>query len=396
MFHARERLPHLLPPNDYSSEEGYSKEIDTCFSRSWHFAALRSDLAKSGDFVTLTLLGQPIQVRNLDGTIYAVSNVCAHRHCLLTSEPKGSSPTIRCQYHGWEYAGTGESRKIPLAKHFAPLDRNSIRLHNFRVESVGPFVFVNLDPSAPGVAAFLGEALPFIEKGFGDGWEVMFAQVFDQSVNWKIPIENSLEAYHVPSIHADTFRTDPGEERSEHHSHATGSWFETTLPFAPHSSTDAFFQRWEGRLFQWLTGSAPTTRYQQHHIFPNILLSFTDMMSLMHVVEPTGPQSCRCRVFQFGRIGKSMLKGRMSRVWGSMASQITLKILKEDFGLYRDIQMGLNASRNEGMLGRCEERIHWFQKWIMEQSSRHGNSPASCVDQLECHQSSSPTAPENE
>lgn len=325
--------------------------------------------------MTLELFGTPIQVRNLNGTIHAVSNVCAHRHCLLTSQRKGCSPAIRCQYHGWEYAGTGESRKIPLAQNFAPLDRTTIRIPTYRVETLGPFVFVNLDPSAPDLPTSLGESRQFIEQGFDQNWELMLAREFEQPVNWKIPIENSLEAYHVPSIHPETFRTDPGEERSEHQSHACGSWFETTLPFAPHSSTDALFQRWEGRLFKWLTGNEPTTRYQQHQVFPNLLFSFTDMTSLLHVIQPTGPQTCTSRVFQFGRVGKTATARRVSRMWGNMASQITLKILKEDFGLYQDIQAGLNASRNAGMLGRCEERIYWFQRWMQEQmqrdSSRH-------------------------
>ena len=367
LFQAQERLPHLLAPTDYGSAESYSREVASVFSRSWHFAALKSELGKSGDFVTLDLFGHPVQVRNLNGTIHAVSNVCAHRHCLMTSQRSGCSPTIRCQYHGWEYAGTGESRRIPLAQHFAPLERTSIRIPTYRAETVGPFVFVNLDAAAPDLSTALGESKTIIEGGFDDQWELMLSREFQQPVNWKIPIENSLEAYHVPSIHPETFRNDPGEDRSTHHSHSTGSWFETTLPFAPHSKTDAVFQRWEGRLFNWLTGRPPTTRYQQHQVFPNLLFSFTDMTSLLHVIQPTGPKTCTSRVFQFGRINKTPLAYRVSRLWGKMASQITLKILQEDFGLYQDIQTGLDASRNEGMLGRCEERIYWFQRWLQDQ-----------------------------
>ena len=35
-------------------------------------------------------------------------------------------------------------------------------------------------------------------------------------MNWKVPIENTLEAYHVPLVHPNTFRENPGSERATH------------------------------------------------------------------------------------------------------------------------------------------------------------------------------------
>ena len=364
MFHATERLPHILPPQAYWSDELFAKEIRGLFRSSWHFVGVQSELARPGDFITTDICGQPVQIRNFDGSLHVVSNVCAHRHCLLTHVKTGNSPRLRCQYHGWEYDAAGSSQRIPLAQHFAPLDRTSAQLPTYRVETVGQLVFVNLDATAPDLKTFLGERYAAIRQGFGDGWEVMVSRSFDQQVNWKIPIENSLEAYHVPAIHPGTFRVDPGEERSVHHFEEHGSWFETTLPFAPHSRTDAFFQRIEGYLVRWLLNDQPTCKYRQHLVFPNNLFSFTDMVSLLHVVRPKGPRACTSVVYQFGRVGSSFVSKKCCRIWGSMASQITLAILKEDFQLFPDIQRGLDASQQAGMLGRCEERIHQFQNWV--------------------------------
>jgi choline monooxygenase len=368
MFHAKERLPHLLPTMAYGSDAYFSWEMSRLFSQSWHFVALRSELSKSGDFVTVDVCGHPIQVRNVSGEIHAVSNVCAHRHCLLTSQRRGSSPKLRCQYHGWEYDATGATARIPLAQHFAPLDRTSAKIATYRVESIGQLVFVNLDQNALDLPTSLGGSLEKVQAGFGEGWEPVLYREFPQPVNWKIPIENSLEAYHVPSVHPETFRADPGEERSVHVLGDRGSWFQSTLPFAPHSTTDAWFQKVEGRVAKALTGCAPTGVYQQHQVFPNILFSFTDMISLLHVVRPTGPQTCTSVICQFGRSGKSSISRFCTRLWGRQAASITQKILDEDFRLYPAIQSGLNASRNPGMLGRSEERIHHFQKWIQNQS----------------------------
>ena len=370
MFHATARLPHLLSPSAYWSDEQFQWEAKHVFLPGWHFVALKTELSQPGDFMTTEICGVPIQIRNVAGTIHVTSNVCAHRHCLMTSERRGNSQKLRCQYHGWEYDTTGATQRIPLAQHFAPLDRSSAKIPVYRIECIGPLVFVNLDSSSSDLKTFLGGSLDKICQGFGEGWEVVLSREFLQPVNWKIPIENSLEAYHVPAIHAGTFREDPGEERSEHVLGTRGSSFQTTLPFAPHSKLDAWFQRIEGRILKSLTGQVPTTIYQQHHVFPNVLFSFTDMVSLLHVIRPTGPKSCTSIVHQFGRIGGSLMTRQFSRLWGKMASSVTLNILKEDFRLYPDIQRGLEASQNPGMLGRCEERIHLFQQWITANSRK--------------------------
>jgi hypothetical protein len=44
-----------------------------------------------------------------------------------------------------------------------------------------------------------------------------------------------------------------------------------------------------------------------------------------------------------------------------------MTIVREDIRLYPDIQRGLDASNQPGMLGRSEERIHHFQAWMRRQ-----------------------------
>jgi hypothetical protein len=45
-----------------------------------------------------------------------------------------------------------------------------------------------------------------------------------------------------------------------------------------------------------------------------------------------------------------------------------MAIMREDIQLYPDIQRGLDASQQQGMLGRSEERIHHFQAWLQSQT----------------------------
>ena len=365
MFVNESKLPHLLQPADYFSEQQFEAE-KVLFLEGWHLIGTRDELRHSGDFLTSDLFGYPIQVRNFDGQLIAVSNVCAHRHCLMTNEKRGSSEKMQCQYHGWEYGADGRTRKIPMPKNFAPHDRDVHRLQQYQVQSCGQLVFVSLHENATDLSDQFGDLFDECAGRFGEGWECKLNWNPDYTVNWKVPVENTLEAYHVPYIHAETFRDDPGEDRSTHILNERRTAFGTQLPFSPHSRLDNYFQSWDGWLVRRL-GDDSTDEYWQHHVFPNLLFSFTDSISLVHCVQPTGPSTSRGIVRQFSRVGtKPGFRRWFARRWAGLKSAITKKIMLEDLALFGDIQSGLQASNQAGVLGRCEERIHQFQKYLIE------------------------------
>lgn len=372
MFVSASRLPHVLPPEAYSSLAHFERECAALLLPAWHVVCTTSDVHRPGDFVTCNLLGHPLQVRNFDGELRAVSNVCAHRHCLISSLTRGSSSRMRCQYHGWEYDKEGRTGHIPSPKNFVPFEEGRERLPLYRLEVCGQLVFVCVQPEGPSLADQLGTLYPVCQERFNAEWSETLNWNPDYPVNWKIPIENSLEAYHVPCIHPRTFEEDPGDERSTHLLEERHTAFGTQLPFSPHSRMAEWFQSTEGWLVRRL-GVVPTREYWQHHAFPNLLFSFTDAVSLCHCVIPTSPTSARAVVRQFGRVGAPGTGPRrwLAHHWGRLSAQVTRRIMHEDLGLFPEIQAGLRHSPHAGVLGRCEERIHSFQQFVQEQCLAH-------------------------
>ena len=288
MFVSDRRLPHVLAPSSYWEEAAYQREIAHVLRSSWHVVGTTAELAHPGDFLTRVVAGTSLQVRNFNGELRALSNVCAHRHAEICSLTHGNSPTLRCQYHGWEYQSDGRTGRIPAPKNFVPLDRDAARLPQYPLETVGQLVFVNLSPTPIPLIHFMGEEFHArLSERFSYDWNLALRWEPNYQCNWKIPVENSLEAYHVPSVHPHTFKEDPGSDRSRHELLGNRTWFETTLPFSPHSRLDATFQRLEGRFVHWL-GHDARGIYQQHHVFPNLLFSFTDAISLVNCVVPAG------------------------------------------------------------------------------------------------------------
>lgn len=361
MYISQGPLPHLLPPLAYWHSDYY--ELDRqVLRKTWHLVGTREQLARPGDFLSCELLGQPIQVRNFRGELHALSNVCAHRHCLITSKKGGHSQSMRCQYHGWEYSSQGKPCKIPAPHNFVPFPKDSLQLPLYRVAQAGQLVFVCLDPDAPTLQEQLGDLFDICQQCFGCEWQPFLSWNPDYAANWKVPVENSLEAYHVPSVHPHTFGEDPGEIRSQHSLQPGGSAFSTRLPFAE-TRFDKHFQDWEGQVMNWLQVSR-SDQYSQHHVFPNLLFSFTDAISFCQCLLPTGPKESRALVLQFGRRGGRPWQKALAWGWGQFKAHITSRIVHEDRALFASIQRGLEASGQAGILGKCEERIHAFQEFL--------------------------------
>lgn len=380
MFVSESKLPHILCPGDYYKPEAFACEQEL-LRKTWHVVGTTPEFSKPGDFRTLLIAGEPIQVRNFNGELHALSNVCAHRHALICSRKCGNSDTMRCQYHGWEYQEDGATGRIPQPKNFVPFDREALRLRKFQLATVGQLVFVNLSENTPSLREFLGpEFYRKLEERFSDEWVLSLRWEPQYPVNWKVPVENSLEAYHVPAVHPKTFREDPGNERSEHGFKDHRSWFTTRLPFSPYSRLDSMFQRTESRFVRWL-GVEGQGRYEQHHVYPNLLFSFTDAISLCNILLPQDATNCQAIVRQFGRMPVRVERGSKvgaawsvkrlaARSWARLTAAITKRILNEDRGIFQAIQSGLEHSSQAGVLGRCEERIHAFQLFMAQATGK--------------------------
>jgi len=368
VFLSATRLPHLLAPHSYCSQDAFQLELQRVLQPSWHVVGTTAELQRPGDFLTRMVAGANVHVRNFGGRYSALSNVCAHRHAEICSVPHGNSPTMRCQYHGWEYQADGRTGKIPEPKNFVPVDREACRLPQYAVETVGQLVLVNVSPQPVPLIEFLGDEFhAFLGSRFSEEWGLALRWDPTYAANWKVPIENSLEAYHVPSVHPHTFKEDPGAQRSRHELRERRTWFETKLPFSPHSRLDSTFQRLERRFVSWL-GYETSGMYQQHHVFPNLLFSFTDAISLVNCVLPDGSRKCSAVVRQFGRRPRSsggLVRRVVARGWSRLTGAITQRVMLEDQQIFPVIQRGLETSPHAGVLGICEERIHRFQQYLL-------------------------------
>lgn len=193
-----------LPATWYTDPSCFALERARIFQRTWQYAGLTEHLARPGDFLTCRVGEVPIVVvRDAAGTLRAFINVCRHRGSELVLEGCGNRKTLQCHYHAWTYDLDGSLRAAPGEKGEPAFDRNNYPLLSARVETWGPFIFVNPDPTAKPLAETLG-ALPALVSATSVRLDAVKRRVrreFEIAANWKVVVDNYLECYHCPVAH---------------------------------------------------------------------------------------------------------------------------------------------------------------------------------------------------
>lgn len=362
MFIHKERLAYLLEPTDYSAPQVLATEIERLFLPGWHPVALVGDLAADGDFMTFDLFGRPILLRRHAGRLHAYLNVCAHRHCMLTELPRGRADRLVCQYHGWEYRSCGAIDKVPDGGCFKPFDRENAALQTFAVETCGELVFVRLAADGVDLRTWLGDWFHRVATGFAPPYRCNWRYAADFPCNWKIPVENTVETYHLPLVHPTTlggFGMIP-EEAQRH-------WLEnksTTLVFdLGRESPPARKQR---QVAGWLGGGTDTAEYVHHHVFPNLVFTFTDLFMYCQVYLPVTPTTSRTLAWMFSLDGtrRNPFARVIARLTARHGVQANAAIQREDASVFAAQQRGIAATPFRGCIGTREERIWCFHDYV--------------------------------
>lgn len=196
-----------LPPEAYWSEELYQRELDAIFFKEWLCVGRADQIPNKGDFFVHEVDTESlIIVRDHDDQIRAHLNVCRHRGCQV-AEGSGNTPAFKCPYHGWMYGLNGDLRGAPEFRHTENFNKADYPLASVQTEIWEGFIMINFDLEAEPFAPRVSESSKFGFDKYGVGDMVTthtWHHVLD--CNWKEWIENSMEEYHIPWVHTETFQ----------------------------------------------------------------------------------------------------------------------------------------------------------------------------------------------
>jgi len=207
-LHANVSVPFTqacaMPKSVYTSAEFLQQEQQHIFGKDWLCAGRAETLPNPGDYLTLTIAAEPVIVlRDRDGHIRAMSNVCRHRMSTLL-QGRGHARSIVCPYHAWTYNLDGSLRGAAAMSQNEGFCKENIALPAIRCEVWQGWIMVTLNPDAPSPSVALQgirDLIPYLDMST---YTETFREDFNWATNWKVLAENFMESYHLPMCHAGT------------------------------------------------------------------------------------------------------------------------------------------------------------------------------------------------
>jgi len=193
-----------LPGKMYTSAAIFAAEVRHIHLRNWFFIGLAGEVPNPGDYRAIETVGGPVVLlRDQHGELRAFANCCRHRGSLLLTG-SGNVRAVRCPYHAWTYRLDGSLLTAPAMDRTEGFDKQAHSLAPLRLEQWDGLVFLNFDASAAPLVEHLGDLPDRLGcYGFAD-MVCTWRHEIECRCNWKMLVENALEAYHTGTVHAAT------------------------------------------------------------------------------------------------------------------------------------------------------------------------------------------------
>ncbi len=276
----------------YVDADVWAAERERLFAPEWVCVGRDEDVADApGSYRLVSMAGErALLVRQPDGSLAAMANVCAHRGAELVDSTCAGDRTgrfdhsIRCAYHLWSYALDGSLRATP---HLTTTTTDATGLHRLGLHTWGGFVFVQHQPgvqfalaASPGAQRIVNYPLADLRRA---------AQlVYDVAANWKVLSENYNECYHCGPVHPELCRVVPAFR------HGGGNDLDWSdgIPHADGADTFTASGTSARASFPGLS-AAERTRHKGELFYPNLWVSLSRDHVAAFTLWPAGPAQTR-------------------------------------------------------------------------------------------------------
>jgi phenylpropionate dioxygenase-like ring-hydroxylating dioxygenase large terminal subunit len=234
-------------------------------------------------------------------------------------------------------------------------------LKSVKVDTWGPFIFVNLDPHCGSLQAQLGELPELFKRYELSNWARVHSVDYWEDINWKLYVENNAESYHEPSVHpslAKYYQRTTAEARHYYY-----------LQRSPVSLDDnQELTRQDPAL------SAPGLSQDELEwasimsFFPNFAWILTPACAIIYLIDPQAVQKTRIR-WDWLVPNTEAAKSRENL---DALTDVFDSIQWEDLKLLREVQKRIRSmGYRQGRLSPTREvGTHLFQELVMQALSK--------------------------
>lgn len=347
-----------IPGGRYWEPEFFTLEHEVLFKRGWLYAGHSDQLAKPGSYFVWRRTGTPILIiRGADNQIRAFYNTCRHRGAPVVRQEAGHvGKSFSCGYHGWTYDTTGTLIDVPDPRDWGNLDRSCRSLVPVRCELLGNWIFICEAPDAPSLESFLEPVARFFRHLPLHDLRLVHQRTVEVRGNYKVVLENFLEAYHFRLLHRQT--TDRIFDNLGTSVHL---WeYGHSMMLSPNRRADWVDPGTIGMPEMATATTIERNHNPSYHVFPNIILP----------IAPTGipsvmfwPQSVDRTILDVIWFAPDWGGGERHPLWETRIANFD-RIVDEDVSFVEPIQESITSPGFRGVpLNYQERRIyHWHEE----------------------------------
>ena len=205
--------PDRVHRKAYTDPDLFDLEMERIFEGSWIYIGHESQVKKPGDYYLARVGRQPLMMtRDHDGQVHVLYNRCPHRGAQLCTARKGNAgKAVRCSYHAWMFHLDGRIESVPAIKGYDgtgfSIDDPEFHVRRpAKAASYRGFWFASISEDVPDLETHLGVAKTALDQLIDrspDGETEVVGDCFHmiQQSNWKIFLENQLDASHPGATH---------------------------------------------------------------------------------------------------------------------------------------------------------------------------------------------------
>jgi choline monooxygenase len=283
-----------LPGVFYTNPAYFDLCREKVLRQSWQFIADAQSIKIPGQCLPVTLLpgclDEPLLLtRDKADQLHCLSNVCTHRGTILC-EHAGVEKALVCRYHGRRFDLDGTFRHMPEFEKTKDFPSPADSLPRVPFGSLADcFYFASLAPAAP-LDQLLAPMLARI------GWLPLREFRLDRArcrdylvrANWALYIDNYLEGFHIPFVHASL------NEAIDYGEYTTELFDRSNLQLGIAKPGEPTFD---------LPAVSPdrARRVAAYYwwLFPNTMFNFYPWGLSINVVEPLGHDRTRVRFLSY-------------------------------------------------------------------------------------------------
>ncbi len=369
------RQGRTFPAEAYTSEAFLNWEVEHVLRANWICLAHTSQIPAPGDFLNVDVLGEPlIVVHGKDGEIRILSRVCPHRAMDIMppgfgydghgpADARGTpgcghTRLFLCPYHHWSFELDGSLKGCPEMQQAEGFCRDQVGLRTFRCEVWNGFVFLNVSGTASPVAEQYRELADDIAPWDCANMKVIVEKEWDCPFNWKVLVENFMEAYHHLGAHCKTLQLLMPAKTTWTEAERAHS-IRCNLPYKPGAGTDP------AEDFPTVPG-LPPDQLDQMAVYlgqPSFLLFSGPDRIFWYRIDPIAPD--RSRLLTTCLVNSEALADPDYEAKHAACVRMLIDFHLEDMEVCTAVQRGFYATGYQrGRLSHLEMPIWLFQRYL--------------------------------